>query len=171
MTKKPLVDPLRYRHVKRLVLVTAVGFLVLLTGKTLLVPKTYGDRGPYRAAAIDEIRARTPAHIGKAACIECHDDLWTKAVKGKHSVLSCESCHGPMALHAEDQTDENSKTPFAEKDCLTCHRKLAARPKFMPQINPAVHYSKDGCYACHSPHTPRAHARTPYKPGARKEEE
>lgn len=148
-------DPLRFQHIQRLVIATFLGFTVLLTAKFLLVPKTFGQFGHYRGAAVDEIRAKKPNHIGKAACLDCHDPV---TADFKHDRISCETCHGPMSGHAAEQTEENSKTVFTDRECLRCHKQLAARPKFMRQVEPAVHFPKETCESCHSPHNPRPHA-------------
>ena len=55
--------------------------------------------------------------------------------KGVHKGVACESCHGPLAEHANDPA---SVTP-AKLDtvvlCPRCHQANIAKPKNFPQVD------------------------------------
>ncbi len=152
-----------YSHVKRLGIVIALGFGITLTLRAVLVPATFGDMGRFRAVAIDEIRAKTPVHVGKIGCLDCHAGdipIWDK---GKHATMSCESCHLPMGAHAkaqEDGTDDpTAEMKLEDKTCLLCHEKSDARPPgVVRQVASADHHpsavSHKSCAGCHDPHNP-----------------
>ena len=50
----------------------AVGFVLV---RARLVPASYGDTGPYRAQALDEIAARPSRWHADANCLECHQKV------------------------------------------------------------------------------------------------
>ena len=63
------------KHVFRVVILVAVILAVVLVGRGLMIPKTYGLYGRYRAANVSEqMNARPVLHGGAAACGECHSD-------------------------------------------------------------------------------------------------
>ena len=55
----------------RMAVVLAAGVLVFLAIRHAIVPASFGKYGHYRAAALDEIRARPVSFGGKALCESC----------------------------------------------------------------------------------------------------
>ena len=51
----------------------------------------------------------------------------------KHSILRCETRHGPMAFHI-DATDKAIPKVGSDKLCLVCHRQITGRPRTQPQV-------------------------------------
>src|SRR6266496_309716 len=106
------------QHVLRVALVFASGFAAFLVARHMLIPKDFGVYGYYRAGALNDIKAKPIAYAGRAACEDCHagtydppdTDSKTPVVltaddllkDNKHTRLSCEACHGPLAVHAND---------------------------------------------------------------------
>jgi DmsE family decaheme c-type cytochrome len=111
------------------------------------------------------------AYAGTAACVNCHPDQET-ALKGTAHAqaknprtpaagLGCESCHGPLKAHADDEKSGNV-TPFRRlsadqinQTCLACH-------------NRSNHAAWEGsghdrrnlsCATCHSVHSPKSFER------------
>jgi hypothetical protein len=164
-------------HVIRVALLFLTGALVFLVARWALVPSDFGTLGFYRAGAINDAKAWPIAHAGTAACVSCHvgkydsDDFdpdhppQDLVADNRHSVLSCESCHGPLAFHAADQklkeqekeggTGRPVPTVTSDRLCLGCHRQIAGRPPAQPQVILADHGGGDTCESCHRPHRPR----------------
>lgn len=169
----------RFRHAEHVLRVAALfafGFIAFAVVRSFLVPSDFGVLGFYRAGALDDIKARPIAYTGRAACEECHAGIYDpaddapppeggerilatgwpveKEADNKHYILSCDSCHGPLAAHAEDP---EKPVPEVGKDklCLTCHLEVTGRPKEQPQVLPGDHGENDPCVSCHRPHRPR----------------
>lgn len=163
-------------HIMRVATVFLVGTVAFLIARWALIPADFGTLGFYRAGAIDEARARPIAYAGNASCVDCHlgkyenefaDPATPPAdpVKdNRHSVLRCESCHGPLAGHAitqkkrdagEDAPDTPVPQVAADKLCLGCHLEITARPEFQPQVLVGDHGDNDKCDSCHRAHRPR----------------
>jgi len=140
-------------HLFRLLGVFVAGVLLFLVIRAFLVPKSFGEYGHYRGAAL-EIAARPINFAGHEACETCHADVLDKKKGGKHAHVNCEACHGPLAKHADDP---GSVTP-AKLDtavlCVRCHEANAAKPKSFPQVVSADHSNGLPCDTCHQPHSP-----------------
>ncbi len=145
-------------HLFRLAAVFLAGLLAFLVVRSFLVPRSFGRFGHYRADAIAEIAARPIHYAGHQACESCHSDVLDVKSKGVHKGVACESCHGPLAAHADDPT---SVTP-AKLDtvvlCPRCHQANIAKPKNFPQVDAAEHSSGAACNTCHQPHSPAMNA-------------
>ena len=149
------------RHVFRVALVVLVTLVAFLIVRGFLVPRTYGMYGPYRYANVaEQMNVRKPAYAGPAACGECHPDEFKARSAGSHRTVSCEVCHGPLALHVKD--DGTVEAPVIDRSyklCARCHRKIDGRPAGFPQVVLEEHVggSLDGnvCISCHNPHSPK----------------
>ncbi len=81
-------------------------------------------------------------YVGSETCMECHEDYYETYLKNYHAIKGdprtpaakneCESCHGPGAVHAEEESPEDiislgpeTETPAGKKNamCLGCHTK------------------------------------------------
>jgi len=137
-----------------------VRILLLLVGivssycvaRAFLTPRTFGQYGWFRGAAIDELRARPLAFAGRKSCEECHDDEVKRLAKFSHKNLSCETCHGPRWENAQNPDVKVEVISFAS--CLRCHEANPSRPKTHKQIVPKDHYTGSKCIECHQPHAP-----------------
>ena len=109
----------------------------------------------------------TEGYVGSETCIECHDDWYDSYMKNYHAVRGdprtpgakqeCESCHGPGAIHAEEEGEgpiislsPKSATPVEEKNapCLRCHTKGK-----VALWHGSTHEGRGlSCSNCHSPH-------------------
>src|SRR5205823_1356173 len=63
-------------HVMRVAAIFAIGLSGFLVLRWILVPRDFGLYGFYRAGALNDNRARPPAHAGRAACEECHSGVY-----------------------------------------------------------------------------------------------
>lgn len=145
------------RDVTHLILV-GCAFVVSITTffiiRSAVVPSSFGRYGHYRAAALDEIRARPVSFAGQDTCIGCHDAVATVRSQGKHKSVACEGCHGPQAKHADDPMTIKPQRPNAATLCVRCHEKIAARPQSFPQVVSAEHSGGETCTMCHQAHKP-----------------
>jgi transcription elongation factor Elf1 len=142
------------KYLIRLMVVFVIGVIVALGVQRLLVPKSFGVLGHYRASALKEVAAQKPVYAGQEACGACHEDEAAVKKTGRHAGLPCEVCHGASAAHAEDPT---TRKPFTELDrsfCLRCHEKNVSRPPGFPMVSGTSHNLKDDCRQCHKPHAP-----------------
>ncbi len=149
-----------YRHAIPVFVIVVSAVAAALTARHFLIPKTFGEYGHYRAAAMDDEREHATRHVGRAACSECHDDVAALHRKDAHASIECETCHGAGGKHVKN-SDEPMNPASTRDDCLVCHRRLDARPGSFPQIEWREHFAfvavKDEstpCVKCHSGHEP-----------------
>lgn len=143
-----------YEHLLRLAALFVVGILLFAGLRWWLVPPDYGRFGPYRAGAVDQIRSRPIAYAGQAACVECHTDVADARKANAHARISCETCHGPLARHAEDPANAARK-PDPRAVCATCHTPNPAKPSGFKTVNFTEHADPGPCTSCHPAHAPR----------------
>jgi len=141
-------------HLFRLAAVFLVGFLAFLVIRSLLVPRSFGRYGHYRANAINEIAALPVNYAGHQVCETCHSDVLDVKSKGVHKGVACESCHGPLAKHADDPGSVVPAKLDTAVLCARCHQANLAKPKSFPQVDAAEHSSGAACNTCHQPHSP-----------------
>jgi uncharacterized CHY-type Zn-finger protein len=141
-------------HLFRFAGLFVIAFLVFLAVRGYVVPKTFGQYGHYRGAAIGEIAARPVKFAGHQTCENCHTDIADTKTKGKHAHVNCEACHGALASHADDPTAVTPVKPDSAVLCARCHTASAAKPKGFPQVDPADHSGGAPCATCHNPHSP-----------------
>ena len=83
-------------HLFRFLGLFVLAFLVFLVIRGYVVPKSFGQYGHYRGAAIGEIAAHPVKFAGHQTCEGCHVDVADLKSKGKHAHVNCEACHGPQ---------------------------------------------------------------------------
>lgn len=148
----PLKD---IEHLLRLAALFAAGVLVFGVARAEFVPATFGQLGHYRAKAIEEIRGKPVAYAGQGACAECHVDIVDLRAKARHKSIACESCHGPLAKHAENPADVKPTLPVATPLCTHCHAANTGKPRRYPTVDIKTHAGTESCVTCHKPHDPR----------------
>jgi hypothetical protein len=141
-------------HLFRLAGIFLVLLVVFLVARAVFIPKGFGMYGHYRGPALEEIRQRPIAFAGRAACLDCHDEINSVKKNGKHAGLGCEACHGPLQAHVDDPSTVVPDKPNAKTLCLVCHSENLAKPRDFPQINPKEHADDEHCTKCHNPHAP-----------------
>jgi len=134
------------------ILILVAVFVVL---RAAVVPKSFGEYGHYRGNAIAETAARPIAFAGHDACEACHTDVVEKKKQGRHVVISCEACHGPLARHADDPASVTPPKLDTAVLCARCHEANSAKPKTFPQVVTADHAGGIACDTCHQPHKPK----------------
>ncbi len=148
----------RFKDIEHLVRLAALflgGVLVFAIARAEFVPATFGELGHYRAAAIGDVRARPLMHAGQAKCAECHTDVVELRAKARHKNIACESCHGPLAWHADGTDDKKPALPVATPLCTHCHAANTGKSKRYPTVDIKEHAGTESCLTCHKPHDPR----------------
>ncbi len=141
-------------HLFRFAGLFVLAFLVFLVVRAYVVPKSFGEYGHYRGAAIGEIAARPVKFAGRQTCETCHTDIADIKAKGAHAHVNCEACHGALAAHAGDPMSVTPVKPDSAVLCARCHTASAAKPASFPQVDPAEHSGGAPCVTCHNPHSP-----------------
>ena len=141
-------------HLLRLAAVFILGFFAFVVLRSFLVPHSFGKYGHFRGDAIAEVRAKPVNYAGHQACETCHSDKVELKSHGKHAGVNCESCHGPLAAHADDPSLQPEKLDTAVL-CVRCHAANSAKPKWFPQVDAEEHSSGVACETCHQPHSPK----------------
>lgn len=141
-------------HLVRLILVFAAGIVIFLILRGSLVPRSFGQYGPYRGDALAEIASRPISYAGHQVCETCHSDVAELKVQGKHAHVNCEACHGALAKHADDPASVVPVKLEPAKLCVKCHAANQAKPRGFPQIVAADHAGDADCRQCHRPHHP-----------------
>lgn len=142
-------------HLIRLAVVFAIGLVVFLILRATVVPRSFGQYGHYRGAAIAEIAARPIALAGHDVCETCHSDVGDQKRQGKHGIVACEACHGALANHADDPGSVQPAKLDTAVICARCHEANSAKPKWFPQVVTADHAGGLACDTCHRPHSPK----------------
>jgi len=140
-------------HLLRVAGIFGFGIVVFLLLRAWLVPADFGRYGHYRAGALADNLARAVRYAGKAACLDCHTDVADSQKGSHHASVSCETCHGALARHADNPEIQPAKLDPATL-CVTCHRATPGRPAKFPQIHPKEHSAGAACTSCHKPHHP-----------------
>ena len=141
-------------HLVRLAAVMLLALLLFIVFRAAVVPKSFGQYGHYRGAAIAEIASRPVAIAGREVCEGCHTDVADQKRLGSHIVLSCEACHGAQAKHADDPANVTPPKLDTAVVCARCHEANSAKPKAFPQVVTADHAAGIACDTCHQPHKP-----------------
>jgi len=141
-------------HLFRFAGLFVLAFLLFLVIRGFVVPKTFGQYGHYRGAAIGDVAAHPVKFAGHQTCEACHTDILDVKKNGKHAHVNCEACHGALAKHADDPASVTPVRPDTAVLCAKCHTASAAKPKGFPQVVPADHSTGLPCQTCHNPHSP-----------------
>jgi transcription elongation factor Elf1 len=142
-------------HLVRLATAFAIGTLLFFALRGYLVPKSFGQYGHYRGAALGEIAAQPISYAGHEVCETCHSEILDVKKAGRHAHVACESCHGPQAKHAEDPGSVVPQKLDTAVLCVRCHEANHSKPMDFPQVHSAEHSFGLKCDTCHQPHTPR----------------
>jgi Cytochrome c7 and related cytochrome c len=141
-------------HLIRLAGVFLLGVVLFFVLRSVMVPRSFGRYGPFRGDALAEISARPVAFAGHETCENCHPDEVALKANGAHKTVNCESCHGPLAKHADDPGTVQPVLPDVAKLCIRCHSENISKPSGFPQVDAKEHSGGQACDTCHKPHSP-----------------
>ncbi|MCA9009946.1 MAG: hypothetical protein KDB01_09385 [Planctomycetaceae bacterium] len=154
------------RHLRVLLLLIIGGFSGVILIRSQLIPHAYGDRGPYRAGALNEIASQPSLLTSDSSCLKCHTSVQEERAESPHQAVRCMHCHGnghehmAAALIAVDSPD-HPIPPAGEWDgdfhtkmdlfktqdratCLSCHTSVVGMPKSFRSIDVAQHLAEQG---------------------------
>lgn len=105
---------------------------------------------------VEQAQAKPLTYTSSSVCAQCHEPEHARLISATHKTIGCQSCHGPLAAHAEAGDKATSeqvavKVPTNEV-CVRCHIAATGRPAGMREIIPSQHYMSE-CLQCHDPHT------------------
>jgi len=155
-------------HLIRLAVVIVIAVVAFVVLRAAVVPRSFGQYGHYRGAAIGEAAARPIAFAGGDVCEGCHTDVAEQKKQGKHVVVACEACHGALARHADDPVSVMPAKLDTLVLCARCHEANSAKPKSFPQVVTADHSGGIACDTCHQPHKPKIEDEKPAAGGKSK---
>lgn len=142
------------QHLVRMAGIFAVGVVLFLIFRAVLVPDGFGMYGHYRPAAVTDNMNHAVKFAGRTACAECHEEVLEYMAGGKHENVGCESCHGAHGAHASDPAAVAAVRPEVPALCSRCHETNVARPDWFPQVKLEEHSEGASCNDCHEPHFP-----------------
>ena len=143
-----------FEHILRMAALFAVGIVAFFVFREIEVPEDFGVHGHYRAGALAQNASPPIRYAGRAACVECHDDVQEKKKAGKHAGIGCEACHGPLASHAKDPDSQKPGRPDPRATCINCHAARPSKPQGFPQVRLPEHAPEGPCTECHAAHSP-----------------
>lgn len=148
----------------RLLLVFLGIIALVLIGRAIFVPDTWGEYGYYRGGYIEEEASRELVYGTNESCKSCHVEVYDLKYESNHKRLSCEICHGPVGTHVKDGkkiADMSVRRSDTQIDlCLTCHQKVVGRPDKIKMIEYPDHIVDQNvkethtCDQCHTVHAP-----------------
>ncbi len=83
-------------HLFRFAGLFVLAFLIFLVVRHYIVPKSFGQYGHYRGAAMGELATHPMKFAGHQECEACHADEAAKKQSGNHAHVNCEACHGAL---------------------------------------------------------------------------
>ncbi len=145
-----------------LVFLSIIGIVIL--GRYLMLPDSWGQYGYYRGAYVDQEANKPLIHGTNQSCISCHNEVVELQNYHSHKNLSCETCHSSINTHIENGkkiADMDIKQGENQVNlCLKCHQKTVGRPENFPMIDRFEHLDKlkvkntHTCDQCHTVHAP-----------------
>ena len=90
------------RHLWILLGLIVGGGVVALLIRGTLVPESFGRLGPYRAAALAELKAKPSKWQSDSVCLECHVKVKAEREDALHLVVACTHCHGFGTKHVAE---------------------------------------------------------------------
>ena len=161
------------RHLQAVALGLIVLGGALLAARSHLIPKSFGEHGPYRGDALREIAAQQPVLTSDTNCLKCHESVHEERAESPHKDVACLHCHGNGHEHmaqAEKAAADSSITIekakpwdgdfftkldlFITKDratCLSCHEKVVGMPASFRSIDVKSHLADQGAENIDSP--------------------
>lgn len=133
--------------------VLAVAFV---TAGTWAFLTFYGQYGYHPDVDQQRWASIRPRFAIAATCGDCHASRAVVWADAQHSVVPCQTCHGPMEGHEKPGAVVKLATltdPNSRDLCASCHAKVQGRPSTVKQVDVATHYTPANCALCHDPHT------------------
>jgi hypothetical protein len=164
------LGPSRFSHLYRLAFLLVVFLIVAPLVGLWATPASwnYDLDHWFRRDALLEGAQQPLVYGGNESCLDCHEAASKMLASKPHKVLSCESCHGPVADHVRDKKKfANAPVDRSRWQCNNCHAEQINRPKRFPQFSKTGEIGKEvnkhmqlddetPCLKCHDAHDPEA---------------
>lgn len=177
-------------HLYRLGVVLVACFAGFLVIRAYAIPDSWNHNAWYRGDTLEDLKKLPLNYGGNESCKSCHEDVSLVAVVEKqggeefadefedeieaesdaepeavmefeHKTLNCESCHGPLIVHAkgDEKIGDAIVMDKSNSQCMICHEQLISRPVDFPQFPGDAEKHNDLeektlCMKCHNPHDP-----------------
>lgn len=139
------------RHLTRVGQILAAIVVVFALLKLMPMPASLQSYGFYKGEDNRDEWASLPVqYVESSRCSQCHQAKYESLIQGRHSTVSCETCHGPGTAHIE--TLAKPEVDGSRQLCGLCHDQLLARPGNFPQVDLSGHGGQAACFTCHDPH-------------------
>ena len=135
-------EPSPGKHLVRLGILLACGGIAFAVFRSYMVPASWSSEDGYRKDSLVEMAKKPMQHGGNKSCVGCHQDsdgndiheVAMQDLKGSaHRKLSCESCHGPLSHHVQNEKwIAEARTEYSRLACLKCHTNAINRPATHP---------------------------------------
>jgi hypothetical protein len=140
-------------HLFRFAGLFVLAFLIFLVVRHYVVPKSFGQYGHYRGAAMGEIAAHPAKFAGHETCETCHSDVADKKKAGKHAHVNCEACHGAIF---ERLAAPEPKPDLYERFVALVSRRIPPDPPLLrhaedpTSVKPVLPDTAVLCASCHA---------------------
>ena len=154
------------RHIQILTLLLIVAGVGAAAIRSQLIPKSFGQQGPYRSEALKRNSDLPQVLPSDASCVRCHQAVHDERAESPHQAVRCFHCHGTGHTHVA-QAEKALTTPdspvaaaaewdrlfpsridlFKAKDraiCLSCHESVVGMPAGFRSIVVAEHLETQG---------------------------
>lgn len=133
-----------------LVAVLSVGFVVAGVAAVTF----YGEYGVHPERNAAAWASHELAYAEPGACLTCHEAEYGRQATSQHHSIGCQSCHGPLEIHATDPEAAGiALEPPEAGMCARCHASTAGRPVGFPQVDLSTHFRSGECRSCHDAHS------------------
>lgn len=137
------------RHLWIMLFLVVAGGWGFLWVRGQMVPETFGQQGPYRAAALDEIKAKPSVLLADAVCLKCHTEVGKERHESLHKAVSCFHCHGLGREHVEQARKVELARKAGKSKGLTIPPAKKWDGNFRTHIDLYITKDKATCVACH----------------------
>jgi hypothetical protein len=153
-------------HIYRLGLILVVFLVGAAFARQWATPDSWNYEGWFREDSLTLALEQPLVYGGNESCVACHADVNREVRRRPHRGLACESCHGALADHVQDE--EKFAAAIVDRSrwqCENCHAEQINRPAAFKQFSKTgaigaevgKHKTLDAatpCLKCHEAHDP-----------------
>lgn len=154
------------RHIQILLLLLLIAGGGAAALRSQLIPKSFGQQGPFRAEALERNAGLRRVHPSDASCVRCHQAVHDERAESPHQAVRCFHCHGIGQEHIQQAEKALTSTaspvnPASEWDhlfpsrvdlfttknraiCLSCHESVVGMPANFRAIVVKEHLETQG---------------------------
>ena len=152
-----------WSHLIRLGVVLVLALIAFIAAVQVIRPDSWNSVAWYRGDALADMATLPMTYGGNESCYPCHEEV---DLGPGHLNLSCESCHGPVVDHIQNELKIGDAIVVQDSawQCLNCHGERINRPEGFAQYryghgDKKVRRQKSErgsrfCLDCHKAHAP-----------------